>query len=85
MFIFGLSFVLFVQKLSVGKEVKLVTHGFGQKIRNTLRNSRLQISKQKQFDSNSKKNTGVSFASCGFPWLSILLIFITMPVNPFSF
>ena len=31
MYIFGLSFVLFIQKLEVGKEVKLVTRGFGQK------------------------------------------------------
>ena len=31
MYIFGLSFVLFIQKLSVGKEVKLVTHGSWQK------------------------------------------------------
>ena len=31
MYIFELSFVLFIQKLSVGKEIKLVTRGFGQK------------------------------------------------------
>ena len=67
MYIFGLSSVLFIQKLSAGKEFKLVKRGFGQKIRNTLRNSMRQIWKQKQFYSNSKKNTGVSFASYSFP------------------
>ena len=40
---------------------------FGQRIRNTLRNSMRQIWKEKQFYSNSKKNTGVSFASYSFP------------------
>ena len=38
MYIFGLSSVLFIQNLSTGKEFKLVKRGFGQKIRNTLRN-----------------------------------------------
>ena len=67
MYIFGLSSVLFIQKLSAGKEFKLVKRGFGQKIRNTLRNSVRQIWKQKQFYSNSKENTGVSFARYNFP------------------
>ena len=67
MYIFGLSSVLFIQKLSAGKEFQLIKRGFGQKIRNTLRNSIRQIWKQKQFYSNSKENTGVSFASYSFP------------------
>ena len=67
MYIFGLSFVLFIQKNSLVKEFKLVTRGFGQKIRNTLRNSRRQIWKQNRFYINLKKNTGVSFTSCSFP------------------
>ena len=67
MYIFGLSSVLFIQKLSTGKEFKLVQRGFGQKIRNRLRNSMSQIWKQKQYYRNSKKNTGVSFASVSFP------------------
>ena len=67
MYIFGLSSVLFIQKPSAGKESKLVKRGYGQKIRNTLGNSMRQILKQNQFYSNSKKNTGVSFASYSFP------------------
>ena len=43
MYILGLSSVLFIQKFSAGKEFKLVKHGFGQKIRITLRNSVRQI------------------------------------------
>ena len=43
MYIFGLSSVLFIQKLSAGQEFKLVQHGFVQKIRNTLRNLMHQI------------------------------------------
>ena len=43
MYIFGLSSVLFNQKLSAGKEFKLVKRVFGQKIRNMLRNSMRQI------------------------------------------
>ena len=43
MYIFGLSSVLFIQKLSAGKEFKLAKRGFGQKIRNKLRNSMRQI------------------------------------------
>ena len=85
MYIFGLSSVLFIQKLSAGKEFKLVKRGFGQKIRNTLRNSMRQIWKQKQFYSNSKKNTGVSFVSYTSLMVFILLIFITMPVNTFFY
>ena len=63
MYIFGLSSVLFIRKLSAGKEFKMVKRGFEQRVRNTLRNSMRRIWKQKQFYSNSKKNTGVSFAS----------------------
>ena len=33
---FGLSSVLFIQKISASKEFKLVKRGFEQKIRNTL-------------------------------------------------
>ena len=43
MYIFRLSSVLFIQKLSVGKEFRLVERGFGQRVRNTLRNSMRQI------------------------------------------
>ena len=67
MHIFRLSSVLFIQKLSAGKEFKLVKRGFGQRIRYTLKNSMRQLWKEKQFYSNSKKNTGVSFASYSFP------------------
>ena len=67
MYIFRLPSVLFIRKLSVDKEFKLVKRGFGQRIRKTLRNSMRQIWKEKQFYSNSKKNTGVSFAGYSFP------------------
>ena len=39
MYIFGLSSVLFIRKLSAGKEFKMVKRGFEQRVRNTLRNS----------------------------------------------
>ena len=37
MYIFGLPSVLFIQKLSAAKELKLVKRGFRQKMKNTLR------------------------------------------------
>ena len=43
-----------------------------KKVLNILRNLRRQIWNQKQFYSNSKKNTGVLFASYSFQWLFIL-------------
>ena len=43
MYIFGVSSVLFTHELSAGKDFKLVKRGFGQRIRNTLRNSMRQI------------------------------------------
>ena len=46
---FGLSFVLFIQKRSVGKEFQLVRRGFGQKIRNTIGNSRIKFENRNNF------------------------------------
>ena len=42
MYIFGLSFVLFIQNRLFGKGFQLLTRGF-KKIRNTLRNWRRQV------------------------------------------
>ena len=81
MYISGLSSALLIQKLSVGKEFKLVKCGLEQRIRNMLSNLMCQIWKQKQIYSNSKKNTGVSFASHSFP----MGIYSIDLYNPFSF
>ena len=67
MYLFALSFVLFIQKLLTCKEFQLVMRGFGQKSKKHTKKLEDQIGKQKQFHSNSKKNTGVSFASYRFP------------------
>ena len=54
-----------------------------KKVLNMLRNSRRQIWNQKQFYSNSKKNTGVPFASYSFQWLFILFysIYLFFSIN----
>ena len=85
MYIFGLSSVLFIQNLSASKEFKSVKRGFGEKIRNTIRNSMCQIWKQKQFYSKWKKIQVSHSLVIVFQWVFILVIFITTPVNPFSF
>ena len=55
MYIFGLSSVLFIQKLSAGKEFKLVKRGFGQKIRNTLRNLMVKFENRNNFVATQRK------------------------------
>ena len=84
MYIFRLSFVLLIQKLSAYKEFKLVKHRFGQKIGNMLRTPCVKFENRNNFILTQRKIQVSHSLVIAFQWVFILLVSIAIPVNPLS-